>query len=134
MKYTPSHYLICIIQEFGHRRVFSPDFNIHFTVPVNSDTHKWTVLTLQQMEVEIAHRLKKLEQEGIEPPIPKKWREVVNPVPDDLISLDEVSRLLKLSKSTVRRIKTLPVHETPGGHRRYSMKEVQQYLLKLQNS
>lgn len=127
-KLQAHNYMLCVIVEFGHRRIFSPDFDIHFTVPTSADPHKWTAITLAQVEHEIQSRLKTIEAQGEEPPTPKKWRDVVNPVPKDLIGIDEAAALLNVSASTLRRNKEIPCHETPGGHRRYSIKELKTYL------
>jgi putative resolvase len=45
---------------------------------------------------------------------------------DKLITIDEVSKILSVSKWYIRRLgeDTLPVHKTVGGHRRYKESEV----------
>lgn len=126
-KYQASSYLLCVIVEGGHRRVFSPDFGIHFTVPISHDPHKWTAITLQQMEAEIATRLRKLEDKGEDHPVPLNWRTAVENE-NDLIGIAEASARFGISSATIRRAKDIPCHETPGGHRRYSVKELEKYF------
>jgi len=102
-RYEPHHYMLCVIHEYGYRRIFSPDFDFHFTVPTEDDPD----------------------------PTPKKWRsEVVSPSQKTL-SIQEASKILGVSESTVRRLAkdgTLPYSQTRRGHRRFSMQEIQEYL------
>lgn len=119
-KYKAHNYILCVMAEGGHRRVFSPDFEIHFSVPVSADPHKWTAITLQQMEVEIESRLKKLEEKGLPHPTPQRWREAI----PEFMNVQQAADFLNVSPSTLRRM-NLPSQETPGGHRRYSRRDLE---------
>ena len=130
-RYEPHHYMLCVIHEYGYRRIFSPDFDFHFTVPTEDDPERWTAMILHQAEAEIACRLTRLTESGQHHPTPKKWRsEVVSPSQKTL-SIQEASKILGVSESTVRRLAkdgTLPYSQTRRGHRRFSMQEIQEYL------
>ena len=133
-RYEPHHYMLCVIHEPGYRRIFSPDFDFHFTVPTGDNPQRWTAMTLDQAETEIACRLLRLSESGKPHPTPKKWRNEVISSSQKTLSIQEASKILGVSESTVRRLAkdgTLPYSQTRRGHRRFSMQEIQEYLYRM---
>jgi len=119
-----------VIHESGYRRIFSPDFDFHFTVPIEDDPHRWTALTLHQAEKEIELRLNRLTLEGKDHPTPTKWRRQVLSPAEKRVGIREAAGLLGISESTVRRLGNdgkLLFSLTPKGHRRFSLCALEEF-------
>ena len=128
--YSPHHYTLVIEYHNGHRTVFSPDFDFRFTIPANSDPHRYSVIAMQMVEREIECRLKELDKRGLPHPVPIKWREI-SAASTETITINDVSKMLGISESSVRRLVDsgrLPAQTTAGGHRRFLRADVEALL------
>ena len=131
--HSPHHYTLIIEYQNGHRTVFSPDFDFRFTIPTNTDPHRYSVVAMQMVEREIELRLKALDSKGLPHPVPIKWREISaapaeTPAIVEILNVNEVSKMLGISESSVRRLVDagkLPAQTTAGGHRRFLRADVE---------
>lgn len=141
--FSSNQYIICILQVGSHKVIYSPDFQYFFTVPSSQDPHRWTSISIQQVEIEIEKKLAALSKEGKSHPTPKKLAEIFhqenflsksNQHPTEqqhLLTIRQTATRLNLSCSTIRRLSqngTLKCSFTPRGHRRFSQKQVQEFL------
>ncbi len=125
--YRPVDYLLIIQQDFGHTHIRSPDFNFLFTCPGNQERFSWLSLALQQAEIEIGLRLKKLSDHRLPYPVPWRVTAHLGPKPRERVGMKEACAILECSPSTVRRLVqdgALTCEITRKGHRRFRVEDL----------
>ncbi len=135
-RFKAQDYMLCILYESRYRRIFSPDFDFHFTVPTGEDPYRWITLTLQQAEKEIEFRLNQLTEKSQDHPIPKKWKAQIL-FNTKKISIHTAALQLQVSESTLRRLADegkIPFTKTHGGHRRFLISDLETDLSKKRSS
>ena len=113
--YRPVDYLLIIQQDLGHTHIRSRDFNFLFTCPGNQERFSWLSLALQQAEIEIGLRLKKLSDQRLPHPVPWRVTAHLGHGPRKRVGMKEACEVLASSPSTVRRL----VQDTRKDHHRF---------------
>jgi len=116
-----------------HLVVTAPDFNmpIPVVVPFDPPTPQQGGRALLAAWIQIAEYLKGLDGINKSHPAPKKPKEAI-PHPLDTITLRTACLLLAMKPDMVRGLAdsgAISTTRTPGGHRRFSRKKIEEYLL-----
>jgi excisionase family DNA binding protein len=125
------HYPLVIQVIQGYLIVTAPDFDYRVVEAWRPSDIGQTEMLILKVRRELQSRVQLALHRHTAPPSPSTVKQLGLAEESDLLSTREVSRILRLSDETVRRLAksgALPCRITPGGHRRFARSTVEQYL------
>ena len=128
---NPEKYPLVIQVIENYLTIYAPDFDYRVAEPYRPHDIGQTEMMILKVRREIASKLNLFSKDQTPLPSPSKGKQVFAVIDQDTLSTREVTRLLRVSEETVRRLATrgaLKLHLTPGGHRRFLRTSVNEYI------
>ena len=132
--FAPEKYPLVVQVIEPYLTIYSPDFDYRVAEPYRPNDVGQTEMMIIKIRREIASKITKFISTDQVVPSPTKSKAVFSVIEHDTLSTSEVSRLLRVSDETVRRLAErgeLKFQTTPGGHRRFARNAVQEYIAKV---